>query len=195
MLNSCKTEVSMKKILLLALMTSNLIASEVILTEKEIDLGLLSNEDNSQISKIITLKRNSESPKVVSLKYKLNYLIEECVDFEVKVEEIPETSSVVCEKTNGDAFACDTKVFSGLYNAKTVCAKKGLVQKVQENEVKVSFKKAVVLAPEASETFQVQLNQANIKSSKVEAIGQVIQSHSLYKVKTGFGGSINFKAL
>jgi len=172
-------------------------ANQILLDQKEIDLGNLSNiETNTSVDKIVSFKRTDATPKKVKLKFAFNSLQKDCVDFEVKVEEIPESKKIVCEASNGGSFVCEEKIFSGLYNAKTVCASEGLTRVENQNEITLNFAKAVKLAPEASEVVSISIQQSDMNSDKTEIKGQVDQSHSLNKVKNSpFGNLIIFKAL
>lgn len=191
----------MKKMLAVAAVAISLIgtasANEILLDNKEIDLGNISDsETNVAVEKTFSFTRNAETPKKITLKYAMNFVKEECTEYEVKLEEIPEFKKTVCEPSNGGSFLCEEKIYSGLYNAKTECVGNGLTRSVAKAEIVLNFSQAVKLAPDASEKVSVTFTQKGMKEDKAEAVGRVDQSHSLYKVKkSAFGKQIKFKAL
>lgn len=172
-------------------------ANEILLDNKEIDLGNISDsETNMAVDKSFSFTRNADTPKKVTLKYSMNFVKEECTEYEVKVEEIPEFKKTVCEASNGGSFLCEEKIFSGLYNAKSECVGNGLTRSTTKGEIVLNFSKAVKLAPDASEKVSVSFMQKGMKEQEAETAGRVEQSHSLYKVKkSAFGKQIIFKAL
>lgn len=189
----------MKKLTLIAgLLVSQLsFANAILLDNKVIELGNLSDtETNMVIDKAISFTRNAETPKKVTIKYALNSLKKECIEYAVKVTELPAIKKTVCETSNGGSFLCEEKEFSGLYEAKTECVSEGLARYTSEQSLELNFSKAVKLAPGATETVGVSLLQKDMMSDKVESVGRMEESHSLYKVKKSpFGNKISFKAL
>ncbi|MBH46616.1 MAG: hypothetical protein CME71_00440 [Halobacteriovorax sp.] len=173
-------------------------ADVIPLDAKAIDLGNISNaETNMAVIKDFSFTRTADTPKKVTIKYEVNFLKEDCTQYEVQTEEIPEFKKVVCEASNGGSFLCEEKIFSGLYNAKTECVAKGSTRLSSKGEVVLNFSKAVKLAPGASEVVSVNLSQKNMNEESTKAVGRVEQSHSLYEVKNSrFGkNQINYKAL
>ena len=191
----------MKKLLsltLVSLLSVSAFANDIALDAKEIDLGNISDsENNMAVIKEFSFKRTADTPKKVTLKYELNFLKDDCTEYEVKTEEIPEFKKTVCEVSNGGAFLCEEKIFSGLFNAKTECIAKGQVRETAKGEVTLNFSGAVKLAPAASETIGVNLTQKSMKEDNASAVGRMIESHSLYKVRNSRIGKeqIIFKAL
>lgn len=191
----------MKKLItmsIVSLLSVSVFANEIMLDNKEIDLGNISDsESNVAVLKEFNFKRTADTPKKVTLKYEMNFLKDDCTEYEVKTEEIPEFKKTVCEVSNGGTFLCEEKIFSGLFNAKTECVAQGQVRETAKGEVTLNFSKAVKLAPSASETVGVNLTQKSMKEDNANAVGRMIESHSLYEVKNSrFGGpQIKFKAL
>lgn len=191
----------MKKILAIAvisLMSITANAQGIPLDAKDIELGNISDtENNIAVMKDFSFTRTADTPKKVTVKYELNFLKEECTEYEVKTVEVEEFKKVVCETSNGGSFLCEEKIFSGLFNAKTECVANGQTRHSAKAEVVLNFSKAVKLAPGASEVVSVNISQKNMKEDSAKTVGRVEQSHSLYKVKnSSFGkAQITFKAL
>lgn len=187
----------MKSLCLVAfsLICTNAFAEGIILTGKEVKLGNISDNDNNvAVLKTIEFTRNAKTPEKVDLVFSINHLEKDCVQYEVKQEEIPEFKKMVCEGSN-NGFQCEEKIYSGLYNAKTVCVEQGLIRKTTQRKLTLNFKDAVKLAPTASEKIAVKLVQKSMKENSVDYQGIVLESHSLYKVKNGVvKDQIHFKA-
>ncbi|PIP93580.1 MAG: hypothetical protein COW00_02210 [Bdellovibrio sp. CG12_big_fil_rev_8_21_14_0_65_39_13] len=168
-----------------------------VLSQKVIDLGNISDaEANVAVKRSFEFTRTAKSPEKVTLKYKLNFLKKDCVAYEVIQEEVPEFKKIVCAGDN-TGHHCEEKVFSGLFNAKTVCMEQGLVRVVNEGSVTLNFKKAVALSPTATERIAVTLKQNDMKNDQADSTGSVLESASLYEVKKsmlGLGSQIVFKA-
>lgn len=168
-------------------------ASEVTLDSNKINYGPLSQDTNSVANELIVIKRTAASPKKVVLKYSVNFMEKKCTSYAVKVEEIKDFSQVVCDSVLDGSHVCQSTEYTGLYNAKTECVQQGLVRATSNKEVMLDFRKAVKLARNASETFQVNLRQASIKNNEVESKGKALDTTSLYNVKFSFG-KLKFKA-
>lgn len=187
----------MKKIILglVALPVLAFAQQEVMLDKKVIDYGALGQETNSAASEMIAIKRGAKSPKKVTLKFTLNYMEKKCVEYETKTEEIPEFSQTVCEKALDGQHDCVDKIYSGLFNAKTVCVKEGLIRKSAAQEIKLNFGRAVTLSPTATETFQINVKQLSMSGDKIDVSGKVLDAASLYSIKpSAFGTGLKFKA-
>lgn len=168
-------------------------AEAILLDAKTVDYGSLNQETNAMANELIEVKRTAQTPRKVTLKYKVNYMEKKCVSYEVKQKEIPAFTKVVCEAALDGAHDCVEKEFSGLFEAETVCVKNGLVRKTSSRELKLDFRKSIKLSEEASETFHVNIKQKSIMKDKVKYSGKAVDSDSLYKVKYTFG-KLRFKA-
>lgn len=188
----------MKLLTILSILFSfSAMADALVLTKSKIDLGNISDaESNRSANRTVEFIRNAKSPESVTLKFKLNYLKKECINHEVKKEEVADIKKIVCSGDN-TGYDCEEKTFSGLFTATVVCTEEGLVRETQEREVTLNFKKAVALTPAATEKIAVNLKQLSMKNNDVESSGSVLESSSLYEVKKsllGLGNQINFKA-
>jgi hypothetical protein len=185
------------KTLVLALMALPMLAfgQEIMLDKKTIDLGALTQETNAAANELVAIKRTAKTPKKVVLKFKMNYMEKKCVEFETKQEDIPEFTQVVCVPGLAGQHDCEEKVYAGLFNAKTVCVKEGLVRKTLSEELKLDFGGAVALSPSATELFQINIKQKTIMSDDFELAGKALDAASLYEVKkSAFGNTLKFKA-
>ena len=188
----------MKLLCVLALFVSfSAMSNEIKMTKSEINLGNISDaESNRALFKRFVLLRTPSTPETVTLKYKINYLKDECVSFEIKKTEVPQEKRTVCQGDK-NGYSCEEKTYTDLYSAEVVCSQKGLVREEKEQELTLNFKKAVALSPKASEIFAVILKQADMKNDSTEAVGLVLESSSLYDIKKpiiGIGKSVIFKA-
>lgn len=177
------------------LLSSQVLAQGQVLNQKVINLGSLSDaEANVAISKTLEFTRNAKTPEKVELVFTLNYLEKDCVEYKVVQEDVPEFKKTVCEGSN-NGFSCEEKIYSGLFNAKTVCSEQGLIRKTAAKKLTLNFKDAVRLAPTASEKIAVKLLQKSMREDSVDFQGIVLESHSLYKIKNGIiKDQIHFKA-
>lgn len=185
------------KSLVIALLTLPMIAfgQEVMLDKKTVDLGALNQENNAAANELVTIKRTAKTPKKVVLKFKMNIMQKKCVEFETKQEDIPEFTQTVCTPALAGQHDCEEKIYSGLFNAKTVCTKEGLVRKTLSEEVKLDFGRAVKLSPAATETFKINIKQGSILKDNISLAGKTIDSASLYTIKKSpFGNILKFKA-
>ncbi|MBT6324682.1 MAG: hypothetical protein HOJ35_01835 [Bdellovibrionales bacterium] len=181
-------------------------ANEVVLDNKEIDLGVLDQPENSLVVLDFNLLRSSQSPSKVKLTFKFKYLKESCVEHKLQYTNVPALEQMVCKPINCDQeksecldvnYECNTVVAEAYEIPKRVCVKKGLIQKEKVSFVKLNFKKAVVLADGATEKFNVKLRQLSIKKKSLKFGGSVVESASKYKISNsllGFGKTIKFKA-
>lgn len=177
----------------LLFVSTNVMAESVLLDSKTINYGELNQETNSMANELIEVKRTAKTPKKVTLKYSVNYMTKKCVDFEVKVKERPSFEQVVCEAGLDGSHLCENKEYTGLYEAKTVCTKEGLVRKTKSQELVLDFRKAVKLTNTAEEIFQINIKQGSIFKTKMKYSGKASQTASLYKVKY-FLKKLRFKA-
>lgn len=184
------------KSLVIALIALPMMAfgQEVMLDKKTVNLGALNQETNAAANELVAIKRTAKTPKKVVLKFTMNHMEKKCVEYETKQEDIPEFSQTVCTPGLAGQHDCEEKVYAGLFNAKTVCVKEGLTRKTVSTELKLDFRKAVKLAPTATETFQVNIKQESIMGDDTAVAGKVLDAASLYTIKKGFGGSLKFKA-
>lgn len=178
------------------LFSGSLMAQAVLeLDKKEIDFGALSQDTNMAANELIVLKRTAKSPKKIKLKYTIKHMEKNCVAYEVKRKEIKEFSQTVCERGVDGSHECSEMTYSGLYDAETVCTKNGLIRKVTSHELTLDFKRAVKLAPEATETFHVNIKQNKISSESTKLAGKVADSAALYEVSVSeMFNKIKFKA-
>ncbi len=182
------------------------ISSEVVLDNKEIDLGELDQPENSLVVLDFNLLRNSQSPQKIKLTFKFKYLKESCVEHELQYTDVPALEQMVCNPINcseeeseclGNHYQCDSVVAESYQIPKRVCVKKGLIQKEKVSFIKLNFKNAIVLSDDASEKFNIKLRQLNIKKKSLKFGGSVVDSASKYKISNsllGFGKTIKFKA-
>jgi hypothetical protein len=168
-------------------------SSDVTLDSNKFNYGALTQETNAAANELIVIKRTAATPKKVVLSYSVNFMEKKCTSYDVKVEEIKEFSQVVCEYVLDGSHVCQSTEYTGLYNAKTVCVQEGLVRSTSKKEITLDFRRSVKLAPNASETFQVNLRQASITNSRVESKGKALVTASLYNVIFSFG-KLKFKA-
>jgi hypothetical protein len=172
-------------------------SNEIKMTKSEYNLGNISDKElNRALFKRFVLFRTPSTPETVTLKYKINYLKEECVSFESKKTEVTQDKRTVCQGDK-NGYTCEEKTYTDLFTAEVVCAQKGLIREEKDQEVTLNFKKAVALAPKASEVFAVILKQTDMKNDSTEAVGLVLESSSLYDIKKpvlGIGKSVVFKA-
>ncbi len=185
------------KSLVIALIALPIMAfgQEIMLDKKTVDAGALNQETNAAANELLVIKRTAKTPKKVTLKFTMNYMEKKCVEFVTKQEDIPEFSQVVCEKALAGQHDCEEKIYSGLYNAKTSCVKEGLIRKTAAKEITLDFRKAVKLAPNAAETFQINLKQKSMMGEDVNSAGKAVDAASLYEIKeSAFGGSLKFRA-
>lgn len=185
------------KSLVIALLALPMIAfgQEIMLDKKTVDAGALNQETNAAANELLMIKRTAKTPKKVTLKFTLNSMEKKCVEYVTKQEDIPEFTQIVCEKALAGQHDCTEKIYSGLYNAKTSCVKDGLTRKTSAKEITLDFRRAVKLAPNASETFQINLKQKNMMSDDVATAGKAVDTASLYEIKqSAFGGTLKFKA-
>jgi hypothetical protein len=169
-------------------------SAEVMLNSKKINYGALAQEKNAKANELIVVKRTAKTPKKVVLTFSINFMEKKCVAYEVKVVDVPAFSQTVCESALDGTHECLEKEYTGLYSAKTVCAKDGLVRATETNEVTLDFRKAVKLTENASETFQVSLKQGTISKEDVSARAKALDTASQYKVKTSRGNTLKFRA-
>ena len=167
--------------------------AEVLLNAKNIDYGALSQDTNLPANELIVIKRTAATPKKVKLKFSFKYMEKKCVAYKVKTEEIKDFSQTVCDRNADGSHECAEVQYSGLYNAETICTKKGIIRKTENKEITLNFGSAVKLAEGAEETFQINFKQKKISNDKVEKAAQTLNTTSVYKITTPFN-TIKFKA-
>jgi hypothetical protein len=185
------------KSLVITLLALPMIAfgQEVMLDKKTVDLGALNQETNAAANELVVIKRTAKTPTKVVLKFKMNYMEKKCVEYETNQEDIPEFTQTVCTPALAGQHDCEEKIYAGLFNAKTVCVKDGLVRKALSGEVKLDFGGAVKLSPAATETFKINIKQGSIFKDNISLAGKAIDTASLYTIKEGaFGDTLKFKA-
>lgn len=186
----------MKKLILVVLALPMMaFGQEVMLDKKTVNVGALNQETNAAANELIMIKRTAKTPKKVTLKFTVNSMEKKCVEFVTKQVDIPEFTQVVCEKALAGQHDCAEQIYSGLFNAKTSCAKEGLVRKTTSQELVLDFKKAVKLSKTATETFQVNIKQKSMSSDDTSAAGKAVDAASLYEIGSRtFGNGLRFRA-
>jgi hypothetical protein len=179
---------------LLLVQSVNAQSTEVMLNSKKINYGALAQETNKKANELIVVKRTATTPKKVVLTYSVNYMEKKCVRYEVKVTELPNFTQTVCESALDGTHECLEKEYTGLYSAKTICSKNGLVRATGTNNLTLDFRKAVKLTENATETFQVNLKQGSISKDNTTAQGKALDTASQYKVKTSRRNTLKFRA-
>ena len=183
---------------LLSVSTFSNEASEILLREKEVDLGKVMGKEVTLVDKEIKLIRDDKSPNMVTFKLDYNRLQKSCVEYEIKSKTKKEITVNSCEAvssgTSKELFECERKTFDSFDILRRVCSKKGQILKRVTKKIKVVFLRSVVLAPGAKEVFSIKINQKKISSGSLKLEGKVESSASLYKVNNLFNSLIEFKA-
>jgi len=173
-------------------------ASEILLREKEVDLGKVMGKEVTLVDKEIKLVRDDKSPNMVTFKLDFNRLQKSCVEYEIKSKTKKAITVNSCEAVSSgsskELFECENKTFDSFEILRRVCSKKGQVLKKVSKKIKVVFLRSVALAPGAKEVFSLKINQKKISSGALKLEAKVESSASLYKVNNLFNSLIEFKA-
>ncbi|TDJ08762.1 MAG: hypothetical protein E2O68_01515 [Deltaproteobacteria bacterium] len=163
-----------------------------VLTDKKVNAGVLSQDQNQAVRDVMVFSRTAETPKKVEVTFSFNYVDRACVDYNVKSKFIPPFSKVVCEKSGHGTHNCRTREFEGYSENKRECVDKGYELKTKKVTVKFNFKNAIPLNVGSVETFTVSLTQKKMKTDSVKFELTSIDSIGLYKLSK-LGKTYSFK--
>jgi len=189
----------MKKILSMTLLASLLsfaaIADDnaVVLNAPAMDLGALSQPTNASVNQTLRFKRTAETPKEVTVKYKMNYVRTECTEYELKYTDVPEIKKTVCTSNLDGTHQCAEAAFEGFQVPERVCVGNGLSLKTTEKTFKLNFKKAITLTPNAVEVFEVLVDQKGMDKTETAMKASAVDTASVYVIKVK-KDSVTFKA-
>ena len=171
---------------------------EVLLRDKEVELGKIMGDEVTLVDREVILVRDDQSPDLVTLNIDYHKLQNSCVEYEIKSKSVDQISVNRCDAVNTgsskELYNCEKKSFDGFEVLKRVCSKKGQILKKVSKKIRVVFMRSVKLAPGAKEIFSLQLNQKKITSGGVKIEAKVENSSSLYKVNNLFDSIIEYKA-
>jgi len=163
------------------------------LNAKVVQLGTLSNPENSALNQTFQLKRTASTPKEVEVKFALNYVEKECVDYQVEYTQVPELKKTVCVEGLDKSHSCEEQTYEAFQTAVRKCKKEGLVLKTGNRSFKLNFKKAVTLTPNADELYEVNLAQKDMKGTDYSLKAKALETDAVYKIKVS-REKVTFKA-
>ncbi len=169
-------------------------AGEVLLLNgSNVNYGALSQTENQPALETIKIKRTAATPDSVTLRYKVNTVVEACVDFELVFTEVSDLTQLNCEPKLNGAYACTEASFEGYQIPKRVCREKGLKLQTNEQSLTLNFKKAITLTENAVEIFAVNVAQRKMTDVESKLSAKAVDTASVYKVRVS-GSAVKFKA-
>lgn len=168
-------------------------AETVLLNAEVVEYGAVAQATNAPANETITIKRTAATPTKVTLKYKMNTVVEACTEFEIQFTKVEAIEQTVCTPLLNESYDCQAVTHEGYEIPKRVCSAKGLLLTTETYEMTLDFRKAIALSETAEETFEINVVQKKMTSGKTKMEARVVQSASLYKVRAS-RGTVSFKA-
>lgn len=165
----------------------------VVLESKTLNYGALAQGTNAPALEVVKFKRTAKTPERVTVKYKVNSVVEACVDAEIVATPVAEVTKTVCTANLDHTHSCEEVTFPGYDVLERKCVQKGLQLVTTEKEFRLDFNKAVKLTEGAEETFEFSVKQAKMNSTDTKLTARTLNTAAQYKIKA-YTSKIRFKA-
>ena len=151
------------------------LSREFMLNSDEISIGSLKQIEHNPASETITIIRDKNTPKTVSMAFKFNYMTRICTKYEQERVLVP--GYQVCGDANNCHWVPDR------YEYRDYCVSHEFVSKGSSQKIKLRFRKAAKLKNGQKESFNIKFNQTQKNSQKINVSGETLNTFYPYDIK------------